>query len=161
MTTDSDNMKRAFHDAELAINAAQDQGLLSVRSGLAQEAFAMVRLEMLSQALVFSRNGQWIRDSAERPDWEYAIVFGYLTRLAKFEISQGPNDGGWQGFLSLFRLYFGREIDKLAPSIFLAAVFHPDTILSPTLLADVESILKSVGAEDVAYDAMSERGLFG
>ncbi len=87
MTNGSDNIKKALHDAQVVIRAGQDQGLLPASKSLAGEALAMVRLEMLSQALVFSRHGQWIRDSAERPDWEYAQVFDYLTRLAKFEIS--------------------------------------------------------------------------
>ncbi len=157
----SDTIKKALHDAQVVIRAGQGQGLLPASNSLAEEALAMVRLEMLSQALAFSRHGQWIRDSAERPDWEYAQVFGHLTRLAKFEISQSPDGGSWRHFLSLFRLYFGSGIDKLAPSIFLAAVFHPDTILSATVLADVEAIVRSVEVEAVASDSMADMGMFG
>lgn len=160
MTSGSENIREATHKAELLILDAQHKGLVRVGSNFSYQAVEMIRLEMLSQALVFSRHGQWIRDSAERPDWEYAQVFGYLTRLAKFEISQSPDGGSWRHFLSLFRLYFGSGIDKLAPSIFLAAVFHPDTILSATVLADVEAMVQSVDVEAVASDSLADMGMF-
>jgi hypothetical protein len=157
--SDTERMSRAVHEAEVAIKSAQDKGLLQVSAGFLQQASEMVRLEMLSQAFVFSRNGQWIRDSAERPDWEYAQLFGYLTRLAKYEIAFGVN-AKWQNFLELFRVYFGDGIDKLAPSVYLAAVFHPDTIVTQELLADVENMVGSLWAEQTAYNAMNEHGTF-
>jgi len=159
VTSGSGEIIKATHNAENLILEAQQQGLVRVGTNFSYQAVEMIRLEMLSQALVFSRHGQWIRDSAERPDWEYAQVFGYLTRLAKFEISHGPDGGNWRHFLSLFRLYFGNGIDKLAPSIFLAAVFHPDAIISGTILADVLAMCEALEAEEVAYRSMIETGL--
>lgn len=160
MSSGSGETIEAAHNAEILILEAQQQGLVRAGTTLSYQAVAMVRLEMLSQALVLSRHGQWIRESAERPDWEYARVFGYLTRLAKLEISHGPDGGNWRHFLSLFRLYFGSGIDKLAPSIFLAAVFHPDAIISATVLADVHAMSEALEAEEVAYRSISETRLF-
>ena len=159
MSSGSGEIKEATHNAEILVLEAKEQGLLRAGTTLSYQAVAMVRLEMLSQALVLSRQGQWIRDSAERPDSEYAQVFGYLARLAKFEISHGPDVGNWRHFLSLFRIYFGSGIDKLAPSIFLAAVFHPDAIISAKVLADVHAITEALEAEEVAYRSMIETRL--
>lgn len=157
--SDTESINRAFREADAAIKRAQHRGLLQFGNDLGHQASAMVRLEMLSQAIVFSRHGEWIRDSAERPDWEYAKLFGYLTRLAKFEIAYGTN-AKWKHFLELFRVYFGDGIDKLTPSVYLAAVFHPDTIVTPELLADVQEIVGSVWSEETAYNAMIEHGTF-
>lgn len=157
--SDAESMKKAHYEAEAAIRTAQEIGLLRVGNDLGLQARAMVRLEMLSQAIVFSRHGQWFRDSSDRPDWEYAQLFGYLTRLAKFEITYDRN-ASWECFLELFRVYFGDGIDKLAPSVFLAAVFHPDTVVTSELLADVRGMVGSVKAEDTAYNALNEHGAF-
>ncbi len=157
--SNTESMSRALHEADAAIKRAQHRGLLQFGNDLVHQASAMVRLEMLSQAIVFSRHGEWIRDSAERPDWEYAKLFGYLTRLAKFEIAYGTN-AKWKHFLELFRVYFGDGIDKLAPSVYLAAVFHPDTIVTKELLAEVEDMVGSLWAEETAFTAMNEHGTF-
>ncbi len=160
MTSDSENLKKAYHDAEIAIDAAEDRGLVNKSSTMWQKALAGVRLVMLVEVLLFSRNGQWIRERADRADWEYAQLFGYLTRLAKLEISLFGEDQGWSHFCQLFRHYFGSEIDKLAPSIFLAAVFHPDTIVSRKIKADLENIIQIVAADETAYDSLHGSGIF-
>lgn len=160
MTNDTKNREMAYRDAQVAIEVAQAQGLLSQTSGTVQEGFMLARMEMLSQALVFSRNGTSVREKADRRDWEYAQLFGYLTRLAIFEILTAGENQGWERFRELFRHYFGSEIDKLAPSIFFAAVLHPDVILSQKLQADVENISRAVAPEETAYQSLQASGLF-
>lgn len=158
--TGSDELEQAYAAAKKVIDGAQMHDLLPLRFGPARDALAMARLEMLSQALIYSRFGQWFQDGLDKADWEYAQLFGYLTRLAKFELTHGPHDGGWHYFLKLFRCYFGCEIDKLAPSIFMAAVFHPDMILSPTLQADLSSILQAVDGQEEIIQAIDDCGFF-
>ena len=157
MSSDSEKMQKAWHDAQVAIDSAQELGLLERISGF--NPTTMGRLEMLSQAFVYSRNGAWFRRSFDLYDWEFAQMFGYVTRLAIFEMTC-VEDKGWQHFRQLFRHYFGPDFDKLAPSVFLAAVFHPGLIVSRAVKEDVENIMSVLEVEQTAFESLNGSGLF-
>lgn len=155
-----DEFEPFLADARGIIRIAKARGLLTdPAEGMSGSPNAVVRLEMLSQALYHTRLGAFFCQGV-RYDWEFARSFGYLVRLAIFEMGTSSSEVGWQTFRALFGHYFGQAVDPYLPSVFLAAVSHPAILSSSVGLAEARRFFEAACSGETLYEAALSGGRF-
>lgn len=155
-----DEFEPFLADARGIIRIAKARGLLTEPDkGVVGETDALVRLEMLSQALRHLRLGAFFCQGVNH-NWEYARSFGYLVRLAIFEMGASASEVGWRRFRDLFRHYFGQAVDPYLPSVFLAAISHPAILASSIGLTEARRFFEAAVPEETLYESARSDGRF-